>query len=131
MIPDKLRIAHILDSAAQLSEIVSHPKDETLAVRANRDSLCYNFILIGEAVAAISDGFKTAHPAVPWAVMKQMRNILVHEYMQTNMDIVWDTAVKDVPPLVAVLKELQKELDEQAADATATENIESTTGRLE
>ena len=46
MIPDKLRIAHILDSAAQLSEIVSHPKDETLAVRANRDSLCYNFILI-------------------------------------------------------------------------------------
>ena len=51
--------------------------------------------------------------------MKQMRNILVYEYMQTNMDIVWDTAVKDVPPLVAVLETLQKELSESEAAATA------------
>lgn len=47
MIPDRLRIAHILDSAAQLSELVSQPKEVALSVRANRDSLCYNFILIG------------------------------------------------------------------------------------
>ena len=119
MIPDRLRIAHILDSAAQLAEIVSHPKEESLSIRANRDSLCYNFILVGEAASAVSEAFKAAHPEVPWTVMKQMRNILVHEYMQTNMDIVWDTAVKDVPPLVAVLETLQKELSESEAAATA------------
>ena len=118
MIPDRLRIAHILDSAAQLSKLVSQPKEVALSVRANRDSLCYNFILIGEAAAAVSDDFKTAHPAVPWAVMKQMRNILVHEYMQTNMDIVWDTAVKDVPELVAQLKKLQKDLSESTSEQT-------------
>ena len=55
MIPDRLRIAHILDSAAQLSELVSQPKEVALSVRANRDSLCYNFILIGEAAAAVSE----------------------------------------------------------------------------
>ena len=32
--------------------------------------------------------------------------------MQTNMDIVWDTAVKDVPELVAQLQKLQKDLSE-------------------
>ena len=118
MIPDRLRIAHILDSAAQLSELVSQPKEVALSVRANRDSLCYNFILIGEAAAAVSDDFKTAHPAVPWAVMKQMRNILVHEYMQTDMDIVWDTAVKDVPELVVQLRKLQKDLSESTLEPT-------------
>ena len=116
MIPDRLRIAHILDSAAQLAEIVSHPKDEALSVRANRDSLCYNFILIGEATGMISDEFKAAHPEVPWAVMKQMRNILVHEYMQTNMDIVWDTATKDVPELVNQLTELKNSLEQTESD---------------
>jgi len=39
-------------------------------------------------------------------------------FMQTNMDIVWDTAVKDVPELVAQLKKLQKELSEQQAETT-------------
>ena len=116
MIPDKLRIAHILKSAAQIAEVVSHPKDKALSVQANADSLCYHFILIGEASAAISDDFKAAHPEVPWAVMKQMRNILVHEYMQTNMDIVWDTATKDVPELVQQLKTLQAKLTDSPAD---------------
>ncbi len=41
----------------------------------------------------------------------------MRRYMQTNMDIVWDTAVKDVPPLVEALKTLQKELDESTAPA--------------
>ena len=112
MIPDKLRIAHILKSAKQISSIVALPKSDALSVQANCDSLCYNFILIGEAAAAVSDEFKTVHPDIPWAVMKQMRNILVHEYMQTSMDIVWDTAVKDVPELVNQLVVLQKELSE-------------------
>ena len=48
--------------------------------------------------------------------MKQMRNILVHEYMQTNMDIVWDTATKDVPELVQQLKALQAKLTDPSAD---------------
>lgn len=54
--------------------------------------------------------------------MKQMRNILVHEYMQTNMDIVWDTAVKDVPELVAQLQKLQKDLSETTSETTGEQS---------
>ena len=39
-------------------------------------------------------------------------------FMQTNMDIVWDTAVKDVPELVAQLKKLQKDLSESTSEPT-------------
>ena len=48
--------------------------------------------------------------------MKQMRNILVHEYMQTNMDIVWDTAVKDVPELVRQLTKLLSSLTAEVSN---------------
>ena len=101
MIPDRLRIAHILKSATQLSGIVSHPKEEALSLQANRDSLCYNFILIGEASAAISDEFKAAHPELPWAVMKQMRNILVHDYVRTDVDQLWLVVENDLDDLAA------------------------------
>ena len=39
-------------------------------------------------------------------------------FMQTNMDIVWDTAVKDVPELVAQLQKLQKDLSETTSETT-------------
>jgi len=46
----------------------------------------------------------------------KLRIALVHEYMQTNMDIVWDTATKDVPELVQQLKLLQAKLTDSSAD---------------
>ena len=39
-------------------------------------------------------------------------------FMQTNMDIVWDTAVKDVPELVVQLRKLQKDLSESTSEQT-------------
>ena len=48
--------------------------------------------------------------------MRQMRNILVHEYMQTNMDIVWNTATKDVPELVQQLTKLLSSLPAEASE---------------
>jgi len=35
-----------------------------------------------------------------------MRNRLIHAYFDINLDLVWDTVVDDVPPLVAVLEKV-------------------------
>lgn len=37
--------------------------------------------------------------------MIDMRNHLIHVYFEVDLDILWDTVVKDIPPLV---KELEK-----------------------
>lgn len=42
--------------------------------------------------------------------------------IQTNMDIVWDTAVKDVPELVAQLQKLQKDLSETTSETTGEQS---------
>lgn len=31
--------------------------------------------------------------------MKAMRNILIHMYDELDLDIIWDTAIKDIPTL--------------------------------
>jgi uncharacterized protein with HEPN domain len=36
---------------------------------------------------------------VPWALMKQMRNILAHEYFGIDLDIIWKTTQNDLPSL--------------------------------
>lgn len=35
-----------------------------------------------------------------------MRNVLVHEYFGIDLDVVWDTAVSDLPPLRRAVEEL-------------------------
>jgi uncharacterized protein with HEPN domain len=35
-----------------------------------------------------------------------MRNRLIHAYYDVDLEVVWDTVRKDLPPLVATLREL-------------------------
>ena len=35
-----------------------------------------------------------------------LRNRLIHGYFDINLDIVWDTVVEDLPPLVADLEKI-------------------------
>ena len=36
--------------------------------------------------------------------MRGMRNIIAHDYGEVDLDQVWETAIKDVPVLIATLE---------------------------
>ena len=42
--------------------------------------------------------------------MVGLRNRLIHGYFDVDMDIVWDTVTKDLPPLIAELEKLKPSL---------------------
>jgi uncharacterized protein with HEPN domain len=52
-------------------------------------SVLYNFVIIGEASANIPNQIQSLNPAIPWCKMRDMRNIMAHEYFQVNLSIVW------------------------------------------
>jgi uncharacterized protein with HEPN domain len=35
-----------------------------------------------------------------------MRNHLIHAYFDVDLDIVWDTVTKDIPPLIVELEKI-------------------------
>jgi len=37
-----------------------------------------------------------------------MRNRLIHAYFDINLDIVWDTVVQELPPLISELEKILK-----------------------
>ncbi len=61
---------------------------------------------IGEAARRVSKEFRVSHPEVPWAQIIAQRNVLVHEYGDIRPELVWLTAVRDVPELLNLLEPL-------------------------
>jgi uncharacterized protein with HEPN domain len=77
-------------------------RDELLA-----SAVCFQIVILGEAVRRLSDNLRSAHPEVPWSDVAGMRNQLVHRYDRIDLAEVWLTAKFDVPPLSTQLQLIQ------------------------
>jgi hypothetical protein len=65
-------------------------------------------IKIGENVARLSAATTERHPAVPWSLIKRMRDRLAHRYEGTDYAAVWDTLVVDLPTIRSYLARLDQ-----------------------
>jgi uncharacterized protein with HEPN domain len=70
-----------------------------------QDAVIHRLLIIGEASRRVSEKTRQTLPAIPWAAINGMRNRLVHEYDEIDLDVVWSTVVNSLPILIA---ELQK-----------------------
>jgi uncharacterized protein with HEPN domain len=62
--------------------------------------------IIGEATKRLSETFRTNHPEIPWRKMAGIRDVLIHAYDHVDFELVWETAVKDIPDLIAMIEPL-------------------------
>jgi len=100
-------LEHIKES---IDKIQSYTKDlseeafqESTLVQ---DAVVRQFEIIGEATKRLSDDIKQQYPEVPWKDMAGMRDVLVHDYINVEIDIVWKTVVDYLPSLLEQINEI-------------------------
>ena len=74
-----------------------------------QDGVVRNIEIIGEAVNHINrmaPEFIAQHPELPWADMRDMRNIVVHAYFDVQLQLVWRTVHEDLPKLKQQIDQL-------------------------
>jgi uncharacterized protein with HEPN domain len=59
-----------------------------------------------ESARRVSQQFRQEHPQIPWSEMIGMRNRMIHDYDDVDLDIVWETAQRAVPQLLAMIEPL-------------------------
>ena len=110
---DKQRLLHILDSCNKILLATKDYNEEKFVNDFIITAAVCNFIMIiGEASATITNGFKDTYAQFDWKLMKGMRNIIVHEYFGVDTYKMFETVVNDIPKLrnncLNVLKEIDK-----------------------
>lgn len=93
-------IRRILRYADGIDQLQLENNDEKLS------AILYQITIIGEATRRISQDFRNQYPAIPWREMAGMRNIIVHEYDQIDLDIIWDVIENKLPELTILLNSL-------------------------
>ncbi len=103
----RLRVQDILDAIGAIQSYTAG-MDYPAFVRDRRtvDAVLRNITVIGEAASRIPEAIQAASPVIPWADMRDMRNVVIHEYFGVNRQILWDTIQTDLPPLVPQLQAL-------------------------
>ena len=100
------RIRDILEAIAEIQKFTHGMdyktfKDDDKSIRAVE----MNFI-IGEAANQIPEDIEEKYTAIPWSLMRAMRNRIVHVYFNVDEKLMWDTIQNDLPPLIPELEKL-------------------------
>lgn len=77
-----------------------------------QSAILYQLLIIGEAVKRLSLELRQKYPEIPWSLMAGMRDNLIHEYDEVDLEEVWKTSDKDIPDLLLWLKPLIPQEDE-------------------
>ena len=93
-------LKHIADAIAQIEDYL-HEKsfEEFTGNKMFQDAVVRQLEIIGEASRNLSDDFRRLHSAVPWGQIVGMRNKIAHDYLNVDMEIVWDIVTHDLPVL--------------------------------
>ena len=68
--------------------------------------VAHRLMNIGEAASRVSAELRLAHPEVPWRLMKDMRNKIVHDYDRLSLPVLWDSVKHHLPPLAIQLRQI-------------------------
>jgi uncharacterized protein with HEPN domain len=97
----------VLAAIAEIREFTNEITfDEFQDDRKTIRPVLYNLAIIGEAVRGIPPELESAHPEIPWDDVRGMRNIVIHEYFQVNLSIIWQTIQEDLVSLESSLCQL-------------------------
>ena len=69
-----------------------------------QDSVIRRLLVIAEAARRVSATTRQTLPNISWQEINGMRNRLVHEYDDINLNIVWNVIQFEIPPLIEALK---------------------------
>lgn len=103
---DLQSLLDILQSAQIATNyLAGRSRDELETDLQLQDAIIRRLLIIGEASRRVSETTRQTLSTVPWTAINGMRNRLVHEYEEVDLDIVWSTVINSLP---ALIEELEK-----------------------
>ncbi|HEX2643334.1 MAG TPA: DUF86 domain-containing protein [Thermoanaerobaculia bacterium] len=104
---DQASLLDMLDAARlAVQYIAGKSYGDFLSDLQCQDAVIRRIELIGEAARRVSAETQDLYSQLPWREMVSMRNLMIHQYDEIDLSVVWDTVNRDLPGLIESLGEI-------------------------
>ncbi|MCA1589669.1 MAG: DUF86 domain-containing protein [Acidobacteria bacterium] len=108
---DAVYLHHIAECIHRIRDNVVSGKAEFLTSHTIQDATLRNLQTMTEATQRLSDAAKLMQPDVEWAKVSAFRNVLVHNYLGIDLELVWKVIENDLPKLRRAVEEILQIID--------------------
>lgn len=103
---DELRLEHIDECIDRILEYTGGGRTAFDASRKTQDAVIRNLQVLAESTQRLSPTLKDTEQSVPWRSIAAFRNVLTHEYLHVNLEIVWRVVEEGLPELATAIKRM-------------------------
>lgn len=97
-IADSISLIFEYLDATTWSQFVDNSKDQDAVIR--------RLTIIGEATKRLSHELRDRHPEIPWKKMAGLRDVVVHQYDEIDLDILREIVDVNLPEIFRLLQPL-------------------------
>lgn len=103
-------LRHILDCVNRIKAYTQDGRTVFLSDEKTQDAVIRNLEVIGQAVKDFgADRLALSFPEVPWAQIAGTRNILAHQYLGVDIELIWNIVEQELPMLETAMNRILQE----------------------
>ncbi len=97
---DRVRLEHILDAISDIESFTKEiDRERFVQDKLIRSAVVRQFEVVGEAAGNISENIQKEFQQIPWRIIKDFRNFLIHAYFGVDYHEVFTVIETDLPIL--------------------------------
>lgn len=102
----RVLIEHALDCIGRIQNYTSGGKSAFMSSGLIQDAVVRNLQVMCESVSRIPESVRTVNDEIEWRGISGLRNILVHDYLGVDVELVWQVIENRLPELAKSLEKL-------------------------
>lgn len=111
---ERLYLEHILECIEIINQYVTSGR-ESLADEKTLDAVLHRIQIMVESSLRLPEESTKAYPEVGWQHLRNFRNRLVHQYLETDVDLLWRIIQNNIPLLKSAVEDMVTKFSEDEA----------------
>lgn len=108
MLRDKQALTDIITAIEQIVRYSYNLQRETLQNDDEKQAaILYRLVIIGEATKRLSKEFRERYSMIPWRQMAGLRDVVVHDYDELDLEILWNVIKINLPDILPQIKSIK------------------------